>query len=129
MKIEHIALWTKNIEVMREFYTGYFGGNANKKYRNDKNSFESYFLHFDNGARLELMKRPDIPENKNDPERQFIGITHIAFSVGSREKVIELTRRLKNAGYEVIKDPRTTGDGYFESTVLDPEKNIIEITE
>lgn len=128
MKIEHIALWAKNIETMREFYTKYFGATANAKYRNEAKSFESYFLHFETGARLELMQKPDIPDSINDPMKQNIGLIHIAFSTGSKENVIALTNQLKNDGYEVLDGPRTTGDGYFESTVFDPEYNRIEIT-
>ncbi len=129
MKIEHIALWTKNLEVMREFYTHYFGAQAGAKYRNESKDFESYFLQFDEGARIELMHMPAIPDSSNDPLKQHIGIIHIAISVGSKERVSELTRRLEDDGYEVIGHPRTTGDGYFESVVFDPERNRIEITE
>jgi len=128
MKIEHIAVWTRNLETMREFYTHYFGAQADTKYKNESKDFESYFLRFEEGARIELMHMPGIPDNNNDPLKQQIGIIHIAISVGSEERVRELTHRLAADGYEVIGDPRTTGDGYFESVVFDPEKNRIEIT-
>lgn len=128
MKIEHLALWTKDIETMRRFYTQYFGATANAKYRNEAKNFESYFLSFSSGARLELMHNPSIPDSTNDFLKQSIGCIHIAFSVGSKDEVIALTERLKKNGYEVLDGPRTTGDGYFESTVFDPEKNRIEIT-
>ncbi len=129
MRIEHIALWTRNLEAMREFYTHYFGARAGSKYRNESKDFESYFLHFEDGARLELMHTPEIPDPNIDPLKQHIGIIHIAISVGSRKRVTELTQQLAADGYDVIGKPRTTGDGYFESVILDPERNRIEITE
>ena len=129
MKIEHIAIWTKNLEAMREFYTHYFGVEAGPKYKNVSKDFESYFLQFEDGARLELMHMPDIPNSANDPIKQHIGIIHIAISVGGKERVTELTQQLAADGYEVIGRPRTTGDGYFESVVFDPERNRVEITE
>src|SRR6056297_734319 len=128
MKIEHVALWTRKLEAMREFYTHYFDAKAGPKYKNESKDFESYFLHFEDGARLELMHTPGIPDPNNDPLKEHIGIIHIAISVGSRERVIELTHQLESDGYDVIGNPRTTGDGYFESVVLDPERNRIEIT-
>ena|SRR6056297_2575757 len=129
MKIEHIAIWTRNIETMHEFYTHYFDAKADTKYKNESKDFESYFLNFEGGARLELMHMPGIPDNNSDPLAQHIGIIHIAISVGSRERVLKLTQQLEADGYEVIGNPRTTGDGYFESVVFDPERNRIEITE
>ena len=98
------------------------------KYINKKNEFRSYFLTFDGGARLEIMQMPSIPESKNDPYRQFSGLIHVAISVGTAEKVDSLTAELVEDGYEVLDGPRTTGDGYYESVVLDPENNRLEIT-
>lgn len=129
MKIEHLAIWVKDLEVMRIFYEKYFEAISNEKYTNRKKGFESYFLTFEEGARLELMKMPSIPDNENDVYRQFMGLTHFAMSVGSASKVDELTEQLRADGYEIIGEPRTTGDGYYESVVLDPEQNRIEITE
>ncbi len=128
MRIEHVAIWTHNLERLRQFYETYFGGYANLKYVNPRRQFESYFLTFADGARLELMQRPDIPSSKNDVEQQFTGYIHLAFSIGSRETVDALTERLHADGYRVLDGPRTTGDGYYESVVLDPDGNRIEIT-
>ena len=128
MNIDHIALWTKDLEKMRIFYEKYFGGKSNKKYRNDKKGFESYFISFDVGARLEIMQMPTIPNSSNAVYEQFIGLTHFAVSVGTQEKVDVLTKILENDGFEIVGQPRWTGDGYYESVVLDPEQNRIEIT-
>jgi len=128
MRIEHVAIWTKNIERLKMFYTDYFGGIAGEKYINPRKSFESYFIKFDSGARLELMQMPKIPLNLNDTVNQYIGLTHIAVSVGSIEKVNSLTDELMKAGYTVVSEPRYTGDGYYESCILDPDGNRLELT-
>ncbi len=128
MKIEHVAIWVKNIEIMRAFYEKYFAAESNQKYRNDKKNFESYFLSFKSGARLELMQMPTIPESKNEPYLQAIGLTHLAISVGNEVEVNHLTELLRNDGFEIVGEPRWTGDGYYESVILDPENNRIEIT-
>ncbi|CAH0996379.1 hypothetical protein EMA8858_02511 [Emticicia aquatica] len=128
MKIEHIAIWVKDLEKMKAFYENYFNGKANEKYRNETKGFESYFISFDSGARLELMQMPQIPDSKNDVYEQFIGIVHLAISVGTQEKVDLLTEKIANDGFEIIGKPRWTGDGYYESVIFDPEKNRIEIT-
>ncbi|MGH4123748.1 MAG: VOC family protein [Clostridium sp.] len=129
MKIEHVAIWTKNIEKSKKFYENYFDGISGDKYINIKKHFESYFIKFESGARLEVMQMPTIPSNLNDTINQYIGLIHIAISVGSIEKVNRLTETLKNAGYRVVSEPRYTGDGYYESCILDPDGNRIEITE
>ncbi len=128
MKIEHIAIWAKDIAALKLFYVKYFGAISNEKYINTKNNFSSYFLKFDSGARLEIMQMPVIPESTNDPYKQFTGFIHLAISVGSKERVNSLTKELTAGGYELLDGPRKTGDGYYESTVLDPEKNRLEIT-
>ena len=128
MRIEHIAIWTPNLERLRQFYETYFEGHANAKYINPRKQFESYFLTFADGARLELMQRPDVPLSANDVEQQFTGYIHVAFSVGSREAVDALSDRLRTDGYPILDGPRTTGDGYYESTTLDPDGNRVEIT-
>lgn len=128
MKIEHLAIWVNDLENMKAFYETYFQGKANAKYRNDKKQFESYFLTFTKGCRLELMNRPDVPQNINDLVKEYIGIIHFAISVGSKEKVDTLTETLRKEGYTIAGEPRWTGDGYYESVVLDPENNRIEIT-
>lgn len=126
MKIEHLAMYVNDLDLTKEFFIKYFNATANKKYRNDKTNFCSYFLSFDDGARLEIMNRPDMPDP--DKELQRTGYIHIAFSVGSRERVDELTNRLRADGYEVIGGPRITGDGYYESCIIGIEGNQIEIT-
>jgi len=128
MRIEHVAIWTHDLERLRRFYETYFEGRDNAKYVNPRTQFESYFITFADGARLELMQRPDVPPSKNDAEQQFTGYIHLAFSVGSREAVDALTDRLRADGYRILDGPRTTGDGYYESTTLDPDGNRIEIT-
>lgn len=128
MKIEHIAIWSKDIELLKEFYQKYFGASSNQKYINSKKGFESYFLSFESGARLELMQMPTIPNTADDPYKQFTGLVHFAISVGSSAKVDSLTNQLATDGYQILDGPRKTGDGYYESIVLDPEQNRIEIT-
>jgi lactoylglutathione lyase len=128
MMIEHIAVWTKDLERLRSFYIEYFGAKSNEKYFNPKKNFSSYFLSFESGARLEIMEMPSVPESKDDPHSQFTGLIHLAFSVGTEAKVDELTARLVADGYEKLDGPRTTGDGYYESCVLDPDGNRLEIT-
>ena len=128
MRIEHVAIWTRDIEKLKMFYTRYFNGTAGEKYINSKKCFESYFITFDSGARLELMQMPTIPLNLNDTVAQYIGIIHLAISVGSMEKVNCITDELRKAGYTVVSEPRYTGDGYYESCVLDPDGNRLELT-
>jgi len=128
MPIIHIAIWTKDIEKMKDFYINYFNCKPGKKYTNNKNSFESYFLDFNGETKIELMKKPTIVDRNNDYTEPFLGIIHFAVSVGSHKSVCELTDKLRTDGYKVISEPRKTGDGYFESCILDPEGNIIEIT-
>lgn len=128
MRIEHVAIWTGNLERLKRFYTKYFNRIAGNKYRNESNDFESYFLYFDNRARLELMQIASIPNNLNDLKIQYEGIIHIAISVGSKEKVVEITEKLCSDEYTIVSEPQTTGDGYFESCVLDLDGNRVEIT-
>lgn len=128
MHIEHIAIWTTNLERLKQFYVTYFNAKAGHKYINSTKNFESYFLTFDKGSRLEIMQMPEIPTSANDLYKQFTGLIHFAISVGSKDKVDTLTERLRSDGYEVVGEPRTTGDGYYESVVLDVDGNRIEIT-
>ena len=127
MKIEHIAIWTKNLETMKAFYLEFFDLSPNEKYHNPRKEFSSYFLAFENGARIELMHRPDIAGLQEKPGFK-LGLTHFAISVGTKEKVDSLTERIREKGYEILGEPRTTGDGYYESVISDPEGNAIEIT-
>jgi lactoylglutathione lyase len=127
MRIEHLAIWVTDLENMRVFYERYFHAKAGDLYHNPTKKFTSYFLSFDGGARLELMHRENIPSNTNEIQ-QLVGLAHFAVSVGSKEKVNTLTEQLRSANYSIVGEPRTTGDGYYESIVLDPESNRIEIT-
>lgn len=127
MKIDHIAIWTKNLEGLRNFYIHYFDASSTEIYINHSKEFRSFFLTFDGDCRLEIMEMPRIPNSKNDVIKQFIGIIHFAINVGSRDKVNHITDILKRDGYKVISEPRTTGDGTYESIVLDPDGNRIEI--
>lgn len=122
--IHHIALWTRRLEELREFYVTYFGGESNTLYVNAAKGFESYFLRFGDGARLELMRRTDVTEPGVQPR---LGLCHLAFGCASREEVLALTERLRRAGHAVVGEPRTSGDGYFESVVEDPDGNRVEI--
>ncbi len=126
MRIEHLAIWAKDIEALKSFYGKYFGGKAGERYFNPTKNFQSYFLSFDKGCRLELMQKPEIPGNQNAGEAA--GLTHFAFSVGSEAAVNDLTETLRSDGHRIVGEPRWTGDGYYESVVLDPEGNRIEIT-
>jgi lactoylglutathione lyase len=125
MRIEHVAIWCRNLETLRAFYETLFGAKASGKYVNPGRQFESYFLSFASGARLELMRRPQVVDTGSHPDAQPAGYAHLAFSVGSKEKVETLTAQLRAAGYTVPSGPRFTGDGYFESVVLDPEGNLV----
>ena len=127
MKIEHVALYVKNLEKAKEFFVTYLNGKANDGYHNPKTDFRSYFISFEDGARLELMTRPELVEQTKNSYRT--GYSHLAFSVGSKEAVDEVTARLDEAGYSVSSGPRTTGDGYYESCIVAFEDNLIEITE
>jgi len=118
MRIEHLAIWAKNIEALKSFYEKYFGGKAGERYFNPTKNFQSYFLSFDNGCRLELMQKPEIPGNQNTGEAA--GLTHFAISVGSEAAVNDLTETLRSDGHRIVGEPRWTGDGYYESVVLDP---------
>lgn len=128
MHIEHLAIWAKDIEKMKSFYCKYFKATAGEKYVNEKKQFQSYFLSFEKGPRLELMQMVGVPETTNNIYNQFTGLIHFAVSVGGEEKVNDLTHQLIADGYVLIDEPRWTGDGYYESVILDPEQNRIEIT-
>lgn len=126
VKIEHIAMYVNDLEGAKEFFEKYFNAESSEKYHNTKTNFQSYFLSFERGARLEIMTRPDIVDE--DKSLYRTGYIHLAFSVGSKENVDALTKRLRSDGYEIISGPRVTGDGYYESCVVGLENNIIEIT-
>lgn len=126
MRIEHVALWTADLERCRAFYETWFGAKAGPLYESASRPFRSYFLAFDGGARLEIMALPGLAaSNASDPR---VGLAHLAMIVDSRAAVDELTKRLAADGHPVLSGPRTTGDGYYESTVADPDGNVVEIT-
>ena len=126
MYIEHIAMYVNDLEKTREFFVKYFNATSNESYYNKTTDFRSYFLTFDNGARLEIMNKKQMSDEEKGLNRT--GYIHIAFSLGSKEAVDMLTERMKSDGYNVISGPRTTGDGYYESCVIGIEGNQIEIT-
>ena len=127
MYIEHIAMYVNDLEKVREFFVKYFNAVSNEGYHNKKTEFRSYFLSFDNGARLEIMNKPQI--NDDEKALNHTGYIHIAFRLGSKTAVDELTEKMRNDGYTVVSGPRTTGDGYYESCIVGIEGNQIEITE
>ena len=126
MKIEHIAMYVNDLDAARDFFVKYIGGSPNSGYHNEKTGFRSYFISFDDGSRLEIMNRPDMEDVRKSATRT--GYVHIAFSLGSAEKVDALTEKFRKDGYEIISGPRTTGDGYYESCISAFEGNIIELT-
>ncbi len=124
--IEHVAIWTDDLERLRAFYEQYFEGVAGARYENAATGFRSYFLDLGGGARLELMQMPAVAERPRDEQR--LGWAHIALALGSEEAVDELTGRLRSDGYVILDGPRRTGDGYYESVVRDPDGNRVELT-
>ena len=127
MKIEHIAIWVEDLEKMKEFYLRFFDLTSTEKYTNPKKQFSSYFLSFESGARIELMHKPNLCKQDVSPEESF-GLAHFTISLGSKERVDQLTKWIRESGFSVIGEPRTTGDGYYESVIADPEGNRIELT-
>ena len=127
MHIHHIALWTAQLEELKNFYIRYFNGISNEKYVNSLKGFESYLISFKSGgAQLEIMRRKDITTHQ--PTVPSIGLAHFSFSTGSKETVLKLTEQLRKDGFTIASEPRITGDGFFESAILDPDGNIVEIT-
>jgi lactoylglutathione lyase len=127
MRIEHVALWTDDLERLAGFYARYFGARIGERYSNEAKGFRSRFLSFEGGARLELMQTTQLLPVALARGAQRMGLTHLAISVGSVARVDELTGVLRRDGYEVVDGPRRTGDGYYESVVLDPDGNRIEL--
>jgi lactoylglutathione lyase len=129
MKIDHIAIWTSQLERLKDYYVKYFNGKSNAKYLNRERNFESYFVTFQSGSRIELMQMPGIPPNLNDKvEKQYEGFIHISFGVETMEMVNDKLRELTRDGYKILKGPRKTGDGYWEFETLDPDDNRIEVS-
>lgn len=127
MKLEHVALWVKDLEGAKDFFIKYFGAFPNEGYHNEKTGFRSYFLSFDDGARLEIMSSPLFEESEKSVYRS--GYAHVAISLGSKAAVDELSERFKADGFKILSGPRTTGDGYYESAIIGFEGNVVEITE
>ena len=128
MRIDHAALFCRDLEQMRQFFIDYFDARSNEQYHNPRTGLRTYILSFTEGStRMDLMSRPDVQEA--DPSQPAIGYVHLSFAVGSKKGVDLLTRRLAADGYTVTSGPRTTGDGYYESSIVGPEKILIEITE
>ena len=127
MQIEHIAMYVNDLEKAKDFFIKYFNASSNALYHNEQANFRSYFLSFDDGARLEIMNRPNMIDEEKPLAKT--GYTHVAFRLGSQKAVNELTDKLKNDGYQVVSGPRITGDGYYESCIVGFEGNQIEITE
>jgi lactoylglutathione lyase len=128
VRIEHIALWTDDIERLAGFYARYFGAHVGAVYVNPGKGYESRFLTFEGGARLELMKTSTLRPVVHEPGIQRMGLTHLAMSLGTERRVDELTGELRAAGFAVVDGPRRTGDGYYESVFLDPDGNRVELT-
>jgi lactoylglutathione lyase len=129
MNLEHVAIWTNQLEILKTYYIKYFEASANDKYINSRKNFHSYFLSFASGARLELMTMPGIPGNQNDTiQKQHIGIIHLAFGVDTIKDVEEKAKQLQADGFSILSGPRKTGDGYYEFETLDPDNNRIEVT-
>ncbi len=129
MTLEHVAIWTPQLERLKEYYEKYFQGNPNNKYTNNSKGFQSYFLSFASGARLELMSMPGIPGNENDTiQKQHQGIIHLAFGVDTIKEVEEKAKQLEADGFPILSGPRKTGDSYCEFETLDPDNNRIEVT-
>jgi lactoylglutathione lyase len=129
MNIDHVAIWTSQLEKLKDYYVKYFIGKSNRKYINNEKHFESYFISFDTGTRLELMQMPGIPHNLNDTiEKQYLGIIHLSFGMENMDLVNEKCSELKSAGFKILKGPRKTGDGYWEFETLDPDNNRIEVS-
>lgn len=127
MRIDHLAIWTANLEGLRNFYMHYFDASSNEVYHNHSKEYRSYFLSFGGDCRIEIMEMPRIPKSRNNPLKQYTGLIHFALAVGTKKRVNEITELMREDGFKIISEPRTTGDGFYESICLDPDGNRIEI--
>lgn len=127
MNIDHVAIWTANLERLKDYYVKYFDGKSNSKYLNKETGFESCFITFQSGTRLEIMQKTGIPQNLNDPVKQYQGIIHLSFGVDDMKKVDEKLEMLRKDGFRILRGPRKTGDGYYEFETLDPDNNRLEV--
>lgn len=126
MQIDHIAIWTNDLDSLKDFYLKFFDCKVSNRYDNNEKRFSSYFLSFAGcDTRIELMQRPDIADSINN---ERIGLAHFAIGVGTKEQVDNLTNKLERAGITISSYPRTTGDGYYESVICDPDNNKVELT-
>ncbi len=128
MKITHLAILTEKLEELKDFYVSYFKASAGEKYVNQHKQFASYFLTFQGETTLELMNVADLQTRPHAKPSKVNGLAHFALSLESRDAVDALTRRLQDDGYELASAPRTTGDGYYESAIFDPDGNMVELT-
>jgi lactoylglutathione lyase len=124
LSIEHLALWSEDIERLRQFYERHLGAQAGELYRSKSQPLISYFLTFGKGARLEIMSSPQLAAR---PTGRPVGLAHFALRVGSRELVDQLVEKLRSEKIEIAGEPRLTGDGYYEAVILDPDGNSIEL--
>ena len=128
MVIDHIAIWTENLEELKDFYSQYFNGILGEKYVNKQNGFQSYFITFITGSKLEIMMMPNIPNNLNNSTKQYKGIIHLAFGLDSINAVDLKAKEFESNGFQIINGPRVTGDGYYEFEIFDPDNNRVEIS-
>lgn len=129
MTIDHVAIWTNQLEKLKDYYVRYFDGESNQKYTNKDRNFESYFVSFESGSRLELMQMPGIPPNLNDTVgKQYQGIIHLSFGMKNMDMVNGKFKELSADGYKILRGPRKTGDGYWEFETLDPDNNRLEVS-
>lgn len=128
INIEHIALWVHDLDAFCAFYERVFGASVSPQYENPTKGFCSRFLSFSTGARIEAMTTTTLSPIDLPAGAQRIGLTHFALALGSEALVDQLTAELKAQGVTVLDGPRRTGDGYYESVILDPEGNRIELT-
>jgi lactoylglutathione lyase len=126
VRVEHVALWVQDLERMREFYVAQLGGQSGARYHNPRTGLVSYFISFDGGCRIELMQGPAVGPR---PEGRTTGYAHVALSLGGHEAVDVAVAALRQEGVAIASEPRTTGDGYYEAVILDPEGNQIELAE
>jgi len=124
LRIEHVGIWVRDIDTVAAFYVKYFDARVGALYQNPRKGFESRFLEFDSGARLELMTRNDV--NQRSTVEQ-LGLAHVALTVGGEARVDALAARFVADGLPPDSGPRRTGDGYYECVVRDPEGNRVEI--
>lgn len=128
MKLHHVAIWVSDLEKIKDYYIKYFGAISNDIYINKTTGFNSYFLTFESGSQIEIMYRPDIPDNMNDVVgKQHKGLIHLSFTVKTKEEVDQKAKELQEAGFPILRGPRVTGDGYYEFESVDPENNRLEV--